>query len=117
MIYAIIFLFLYCVYLHLSKDALPYGIYDTISKVDELYKEHQKPLVEEYRNLKGYEKMELFSDSVNFPALQIYAVEKPTGIEYKDYRVIESVKYKELPQKLEQLKKDMKRGCELYCEK
>lgn len=97
MIYAIIALSIYCIYLHLSKDLLPLNYYDNSRKVNELYKAHMKPLCEEYSQLKG-EPLEQFDNYVRF------------GIFSQ-----ELIYYSELPAKLDQLKKDMKRGCKIYC--
>lgn len=112
MIYAIIVLFLYCFYLHLTKAScqdVPYNLKDDMKKVDKLYKVMHQPLAEEYRILKGYEQMLALSDRVCFGNQKHYI--NDGKVFFKE----EEIKYAELSDKLEQLKKDMKRGCEIYC--
>lgn len=91
-----------------SDNSIPSDLYKTDRKVNELYKAHTKPLCEEYSQLKGYESFEQFDDLVRFGTLRVVN-------DYSQFYTQEQVLYKELPAKLEQLKKDMKRGCEIYC--
>lgn len=106
---AIVFLFILYIYLWASKydsSDLPLNFYDSFDKVNMLYIAYMQPMVEEYKTLKGYSLVYLQTDSVNFgePNERMYP-----------FDVKETVKYSELEKKLEQLKVDMKRGCEVYC--
>lgn len=64
--FAVVAIFLVILGLTKANEYSVRNLDETERKVNELYKVHMKPLCEEYRNLKGYDRFEIYSDSVYF---------------------------------------------------
>jgi hypothetical protein len=75
------------------------------TQANELYRAYIRPMAEEYRQLKGYDLIYVSTDYTEFQKL-----DKQGRINFH-----EAIENSKLKKRLEQLKADMKRGCEFYC--
>lgn len=117
MIYAIIALTIAVIYLWASKASLACVQHscDTTNRTNMLYRAYISRIAEEYKTLKGYNFLFVETEYCEFREDDGQTQANASIRPYNYIKRREIIKNAELEQRLEQLKADMKRGCEIYC--